>query len=71
MLNNNQNTTYNFGRDVINNNPVTNVVNNNPVTIYLTEAEVCFSSKPLSQIHMCSTEGCREADQNWYVRVTL
>ena len=43
MLNNNQNTTYNFGRDVINNNPVTNVVNNNPVTIYLTEAEVCYS----------------------------
>jgi len=49
MFNNNQNTTYNFGRDVINNNPVTvnnnpitNVVNN-PVAIYLTEAEVCYS----------------------------
>jgi len=47
MINNNQNMTYNFGRDVINNNPVTNlnVVNNNPVTIYLIEAEVCCSSR--------------------------
>jgi len=32
IFNNNQNTTYNFGRDV---------VNYNPVTIYLTQAEVC------------------------------
>jgi len=35
MLNNNQNTTYNFGRDVFNNNPVTN--------IYLAKAEVSLS----------------------------
>ena len=34
MLNNNQNTTYNFGGgDVVNNNPVTN-------NIYLTRTEV-------------------------------
>jgi len=33
IFNNNQNTTYNFGRDVINNNWITN-------NIYLTQEEV-------------------------------
>jgi len=40
LLNNNQNTTFNYGRDVLNYNPVTNI-------IYLTEAEVCHVGQPL------------------------
>ena len=53
MVNNNQNTTYNFGRDVFNNNTITN-------NIYLTQAEVCccffrqapanYSNEPHSRI---------------------
>jgi len=36
IVNNNQNTTYNFGGDVVNNNWITN-------NIYLTKEEVCGS----------------------------
>jgi len=44
ILNNNQNTTYNFGRDVINYNPVINLN-------YNTRGEVCYSGYSLQHLY--------------------
>jgi len=59
--NNNQNTTYNFGRDVINNNWITN-------NIYLTKEEVGCSGlhRPKSVLTPVNAGEYFESDKIWY-----